>query len=74
MANITQGLYILNDEFHRENMIRYQDVHKLVLELSTARNDIANLQTAVNALLGKNVTAAQIVSGIGGSVSCAGTY
>jgi hypothetical protein len=73
LANLTQGLYILNDEFHRENMIRYQDVHQLVLHLNTAKNDISNLQVAMNTLLSQNATAAHIVGSTGtGSVSCRG--
>jgi hypothetical protein len=68
---MSQVLHKLNDDIHKQNMLQSQDVHKLVLDLTTARNDIASLQATVKALLGQNMTAMQIVGSIG-STSCAG--
>ena len=52
LGNLTRGLYILNDDFHKESSTRYQDVHNLVIELGDVRVKMAALQAQVNQLLG----------------------
>ena len=56
LGNLTRGMYILNDDFHKESSTRYQDVHNLALELGTIKQDMALLQSSVNKLLGLPVT------------------
>ncbi|KAH3734492.1 uncharacterized protein LOC127850665 [Dreissena polymorpha] len=71
LRNITQGLYILNNDFHRENLIRYQDVHRLVLELNEARSNISTLGALVEALItaSANSTLIAQIAAIQGGVS-----
>ena len=52
LGNLTRGMYILNDDFHKESSTRYQDVHNLVLELNAVKNNMTSLQSQVNKLLG----------------------
>ncbi|KAK3585721.1 hypothetical protein CHS0354_020289 [Potamilus streckersoni] len=52
LGNLTRGLYILNNEFHAEQVIRYQDVHRLVMELDGVKHNIAVLKSSLNQLLG----------------------
>ncbi|KAL3883447.1 hypothetical protein ACJMK2_029708 [Sinanodonta woodiana] len=52
LGNLTRGLYILNNEFHAEQVVRYQDVHKLVTELDGVKHNIAVLKNSLNQLLG----------------------
>ena len=52
LGNLTRGLYILNDDFHKESNIRYKDVHNLVVSLDDVKAKMTALQTQVNQLMG----------------------
>ena len=84
LSNLTQGIYNINDNFHKENLVRLQDVHNLQLEVADAKNDIAALSNLVSALLTQTTNSsmasqvmsiAQGLNGLGTSgsgVSCTG--
>ena len=67
LGNLTRGLYILNDDFHKESNIRYKDVHNLAVSLDDVKTKMTALQNQVNQLTGITNIAPTVNSGTAAS-------